>query len=268
MVYKSWRTERTSSRIKGINNKMKDLILITIWQIFLLLFLIKKDKNSGEKELFKNQHWKAFDVVITVLFIDALKFIFYYLSKIDSMHLLLRNNFYLFHLILFIFVIGLFKFKFKQSLKVLGFKKNDFKKSMGIGIVVALISYLIYHILYLSIGPSSYTLNVIEKLRTMNFSFYFMQYIITGIILVPVVEESISRGISYSPYRKKYGSKVAIILTSLLFASFHFEIGFISFFIIGILLGILYEKTESMVSPIVAHSVYSLLGILAMAYVL
>ena len=95
-----------------------------------------------------------------------------------------------------------------------------------------------------------------------------MLYIFTDIIFIPLVEEGFFRGILYSPYRKKYGSFKAIIITALFFSMSHLGVGVLPFIIGGVLKGALYEKTESLIAPIVAHSTYNLFTVLAIIYLL
>lgn len=103
---------------------MKNILSSALLQLFLLVFLLAKDKNDGEKELFRRQQWKPFDVlIIVVVGLNFFPILNSYL--IDSF--LFKNmvkNFCIPTLMQLIFLIIYFKFKLKQSIGILGFKMN------------------------------------------------------------------------------------------------------------------------------------------------
>ncbi|NIO44244.1 MAG: CPBP family intramembrane metalloprotease [Candidatus Aenigmarchaeota archaeon] len=248
---------------------MKNLITSFVLQLILLFLLLKEDRNDGEKELFKKQKWDASDVVIVVLSIGILNFLIVSLFKFQFLGEFLRKS-YLFYVPLFLFflIVILFRFKFRQNIRVLGFTKTNLKRNIFLGILVAAINLAISSIFYfLFAKPGTHALPVIGVLRNFKNISYYLPYffVLFSTILAPVVEESIFRGILYSPYRKKYGPTCAIIITSLFFATFHHR-GILHYFINGFFWGILYEKTESIVSSIVAHSIYNLIFFIVMLY--
>lgn len=81
-----------------------------------------------------------------------------------------------------------------------------------------------------------------------------------AIIVAPIVEEVIFRGLLYSPLYRKTGRYPAIILSSLIWTYGHsLEIypnitifGF-GIFIIGIILAWLYDRSGSLLTPIIVH---------------
>jgi membrane protease YdiL (CAAX protease family) len=73
--------------------------------------------------------------------------------------------------------------------------------------------------------------------------------------LAPVAEEVFFRGLLYNALRSRLTIPVAAGLQALLFAVVHQEIPFLAFsiFVIGFAAAILYEKTKSLVTPILLH---------------
>lgn len=71
-------------------------------------------------------------------------------------------------------------------------------------------------------------------------------------IFVPVVEEIIFRGILIERFGSKYGYKIAVILSSLLFGVLHMDIIGATFF--GVVLSILYLRTRSLLLPVLVHA--------------
>jgi len=71
-------------------------------------------------------------------------------------------------------------------------------------------------------------------------------------VFAPVVEEIIFRGIMIERFGAKYGYKIAVILSSLLFGVLHMDI--IGAFIFGIVLSVLYLRTRSLLLPVLIHA--------------
>ena len=82
------------------------------------------------------------------------------------------------------------------------------------------------------------------------------------IILVPVSEEVLFRGILY-PWIKNLGfPRLAIWGTSLVFAIVHFNMqGIPALFLLALILTLLYEKTGNLLAPIAAHSLFNALNL-------
>jgi membrane protease YdiL (CAAX protease family) len=81
---------------------------------------------------------------------------------------------------------------------------------------------------------------------------------IVSVLVGPIVEETIFRGFFYSTLRKKSGAILTIILSSIIFTLWHIGSGLkvgINIFLTGIILAYIYEKTESLIPPIIAHAI-------------
>ncbi|HUL37004.1 MAG TPA: type II CAAX endopeptidase family protein [Thermodesulfobacteriota bacterium] len=248
---------------------MKNLIFSWIVQLFLLLLLFKHDKNDGERELFKKQHWKSFDVAIFVLLVNTLPFLLaltlYILSRLNiNIHMPVTNiHTFAIYMALLVLLIVLFKFRFKKSVEALGIETNNVRRTILLGIFVGLISYLLIDGSYLLFWPKRYATEVARTIKTSGTSMDLPFYFLVAVLLGPVVEEVIYRGIFYSPYRKKYGPAKAIIITSVFFSMAHYAL---PSFLFSLLLAALYEKTESIIPPIIAHSIHNLLVILSVLF--
>lgn len=81
---------------------------------------------------------------------------------------------------------------------------------------------------------------------------------IVTIILAPVAEETLFRGVLY-PTIKQYGfPRAALWGTSALFALIHFNVAiFVPLLLLALLLVWLYEKTDNLLAPIVAHATFN-----------
>lgn len=107
---------------------------------------------------------------------------------------------------------------------------------------------------------------VIEELVTQN-PIVAIWLAILSIIVVAPAEEYLFRGVIQGRLRQTFSAPSAIIIASLLFGSLHFGnyVGSLStvlgwsFLIagVGVVFGVLYERTNTLTVPIIAHAVYN-----------
>lgn len=82
-------------------------------------------------------------------------------------------------------------------------------------------------------------------------------------LLAPVVEEVFIRVCILSSLQNRYGTIIALIISSLLFAILHFNfVQTLSALICGLILGLLYVYTGSVFSCILAHFLYNTISYL------
>lgn len=90
----------------------------------------------------------------------------------------------------------------------------------------------------------------------------YIQRIILFILMAPIIEEILFRGIIFRGFLKHYSLKNAIILSSLLFAIAHLNVWQgISAFILGIVYAWIYKKTKSLIPCIFSHALHNFLVI-------
>lgn len=79
--------------------------------------------------------------------------------------------------------------------------------------------------------------------------------LISAAIIAPIAEEIIMRGVILEGLLRKYSPWIAIVVSSLLFGIIHLNLPqFISATLGGIILGIVYFKTRSLILTIVGHA--------------
>lgn len=84
-------------------------------------------------------------------------------------------------------------------------------------------------------------------------------------ILAPVMEEILMRGFLLGGLAVNYGKVVALLISSLLFALLHFNmVQTLSALICGIILGLLYIRTDSLTCCIAAHTGYNMISCFTM----
>lgn len=121
------------------------------------------------------------------------------------------------------------------------------------------LSVFIYAISHISSNISIIFLDSIKKMGTMYdvpvFNYSLLIFLIRGIlvvIIVPVYEEIIYRGIILNNFKAKWGINKAILFSSFLFGVLHFHL-IIGAIIFSIFLSLLYFKTKSLYVVIFVH---------------
>lgn len=81
---------------------------------------------------------------------------------------------------------------------------------------------------------------------------------IVAILLAPVVEEMLFRGLLYPAIKQKGFPRVALWISSTAFALIHFNVTiFLPLMVLAMVLTWLYERTENLLAPIMAHAVFN-----------
>lgn len=84
---------------------------------------------------------------------------------------------------------------------------------------------------------------------------------IAALVLAPVVEELLFRGLLYPWLRMVTSSRTAVTVTTVLFALSHMNLlGFLPLVCFGLLLIWLYDTTDNLLAPIAAHFVFNLIN--------
>jgi membrane protease YdiL (CAAX protease family) len=82
-----------------------------------------------------------------------------------------------------------------------------------------------------------------------------------AILLAPVVEEMFFRGIVYPTVKQLGFPQLALWGTSLFFAAVHGNLAtFVPLLLLAVLLTLLYEKTDNLLAPIAAHSLFNIMN--------
>lgn len=89
--------------------------------------------------------------------------------------------------------------------------------------------------------------------------------ILTLVVMTPIVEEIVFRGLVFSRLKRGMKTPLAVLLSSLIFALMHGQLIWISYtFVVGILFAVIVEKTKSLNASILCHmalnSVSALVG--------
>jgi membrane protease YdiL (CAAX protease family) len=84
---------------------------------------------------------------------------------------------------------------------------------------------------------------------------------IIALLIAPLAEEVIFRGILYTALKQRTGLVLAALISSVLFAAIHFyPAGFLSLLFLSLAAVWLYERTRNLLAPILLHALFNTLN--------
>ncbi|MCS6862236.1 MAG: CPBP family glutamic-type intramembrane protease [Abditibacteriales bacterium] len=167
----------------------------------------------------------------------------------------------------------------RQSITALGLCRTHWRtwlwQGVGAGVVIfglgELIPYLTHHAL-LSVGISSDDLHLLGEqspqvklidsiLKSSVPMKVFAVFVIA--VVAPAGEEIFFRGFAYQGIRNRLGAKWGAVLSSLAFAALHTNLpAFVAYFVLGLVLVWLFQRTQSLTAPILAHGVNNFISVM------
>jgi membrane protease YdiL (CAAX protease family) len=100
-----------------------------------------------------------------------------------------------------------------------------------------------------------------QAVQTLRTASSWIQRLVGGvvtIVIAPLGEEVLFRGILYPTIKQAGFRRLALWATSLAFAAIHLNaVTFVPLLVLSVLLILLYEKTNNLLAPIAAHSVFN-----------
>jgi membrane protease YdiL (CAAX protease family) len=87
---------------------------------------------------------------------------------------------------------------------------------------------------------------------------------VIAVLLAPVSEELLFRGLLYSPLRRRYGRTAGVVISALIFSVVHPPVDMPAIFALGVVLALAYEHTGSLLAPLAAHAANNLYGMAAL----
>jgi len=86
-------------------------------------------------------------------------------------------------------------------------------------------------------------------------------------VVVPAGEEVYFRGVVYGGLRNRFGVKWSLLGSTLLFGAVHRQvIHFLPIALLGLVMAVLYERTQSLLPPLAVHAVNNIISVLARIY--
>ncbi|MEM9773477.1 MAG: type II CAAX endopeptidase family protein [Chloroflexota bacterium] len=128
--------------------------------------------------------------------------------------------------------------------------------AVGLGIAAAFIRMGIGYVLLEQFPALSEGAEALNELFTFEENWQMIAAGLLATLIVPFYEEVFFRGIIHNAIGNRLGMWGTILFSSFLFGVFHgFPIQIITAFLLGLVLGWLYEKSDNLWPPIICHTV-------------
>jgi len=164
--------------------------------------------------------------------------------------------------------------KYRHSITALGLSLVDMSHNVKQGVkrylitlpLIILAGYVV-NIVFSYYGITPEMQDVIQWVLDEKSSFVLVCLMFFGTIIAPIIEEILFRGFLLPALKKSLGGRYAIVVSAALFAAVHIDIfAFLQIFILGLLLGHLYEKTKTLTASIMVHITHNVLTLLFLLY--
>jgi len=250
----------------------------------------KLDKNIKINTTFRYVFFVFFIYLFISLIVGPIiiKNFTYFIYKTNTVAYSVLINLFLIFFILFFLFIYCFKANplvTKQIIKKKIINSSSISTDIILGIVSWLIAFpivsFISSILDISILVVFKTYKLPDQLAidfiksTASHPFYFTLAIFMIVIIAPILEEFLFRGVLQNFLKVYLKRPVAILLTSVIFAFFHYSyaqklsnitiLG--SLFVLACFLSFLYEKQNSLISPIFLHATFNAVSIINLIFI-
>jgi membrane protease YdiL (CAAX protease family) len=205
-------------------------------------------------------------------FISVL-FGFNILSNVEHRSLILFISLFI-NLLICTYILFIVRVQYHQSVTVLGLSAVNLSANMKQGVKryaitlpVIILAGFIINLISSYYGQTPEMQDVVRWVLEEKSLFILVSLIFFGIVIAPVIEEIMFRGFLQPALKNSIGSRYAIVVSASLFAAVHMDIfAFFQIFILGILLGYLYEKTQTLVAPVVVHILHNSLTLIFLLY--
>lgn len=235
----------------------------------MTFFSLNKIENEKAKHII-NVLIFIFSCFLTQVAITSLLVVFtHYVLKIDNFVNLYTYSFigYLPLIPIIIFFSKKWNIKSLPDLNPINFK---------IVIIILFTSIIIFLFNPIISEPFNYFKNatngkiLVSIPKNINLDFQFIFSFLSYVIVAPIIEEIIHRGMVFNYLKRIFKVKNAIIISSFLFAIIHFQFsgeGIIKL-IYGLVFCISYQKTKSLITPITFHILINLISHLTMEQII
>lgn len=164
--------------------------------------------------------------------------------------------------------------EYRQSVTALGLSLVNLSgnikqgvKRYAITLPVIILAGFVINLISSYYGQAPQMQEIVQWVLEEKSVFVLGSLIFFGVVVAPVMEEIMFRGFLQPALKNSLGRRYAITITASLFAAVHMDIfAFLQIFILGMLLGYLYEKTQTLVASIVVHILHNSLTLVFLLY--
>ncbi|MFN3532924.1 MAG: lysostaphin resistance A-like protein [Candidatus Brocadia sp.] len=209
---------------------------------------------------------------IIVRFVNTL-FDFDILSNVGPRSLILFISLFV-NLLICAYVLYIVCIQYRQSITALGLSVENISDNIKQGIKRYLITLpliilagFVINLISSYYGQTPEMQDVVRWVLEEKSLFILVCLIVFGIVIAPLIEEIMFRGFLQPALKNSLGRRYAIVASASLFAAVHMDIfAFFQIFILGMLLGYLYEKTQTLVASVMVHILHNSLTLVFLLY--
>lgn len=172
-----------------------------------------------------------------------------------------------------LFLAGLLIYRSLPLSSVFGWNRCSFPGALWRGVLALLAAYpllvLVQAMVYGAAGGEMAPQDVVQFLQGAETPRDRLAVLVMAVAVAPVAEEMIFRGYLYPIGKRHLGPFVSMVGTSLLFAVLHGHMASIpALFTLAMCLGLAYEKTGSLLVPMIMHAVFNTVSVVAILFLL
>ena len=172
-----------------------------------------------------------------------------------------------------VFLAGILVYRGISLVRTFGWDALGFVGSLGRALVCLLAAYpllmLVQAMVYGASGGNVAPQDVVEFLQSAKSPRDRAAILVMAIIVAPVAEEIIFRGYLYPVGKKYLGAFVSALVTAVLFAILHGHAASIpALFTLALCLALSYEKTGSLLVPMIMHAVFNAVSVVGILYLM
>jgi membrane protease YdiL (CAAX protease family) len=172
-----------------------------------------------------------------------------------------------------IFLLGLLVYRNIPPSGVFGLGGEKFFPVLGRALLALLAAYpvlmLVQSMVFGISGGNLQPQEVVEFLQNADTPRDRIAVMVMAVVVAPVAEEMIFRGYLYPAGKRYLGPFLSLGASSLLFAALHGHMASVpALFTLAICLGLAYEKTGTLLVPMVMHAVFNAVSVAAILFLL
>ena len=172
-----------------------------------------------------------------------------------------------------VFLVGTLVYRGISLGPAFGWEAMGFARALGRALVCLVAAYplllLVQAMVYGASGGNVAPQDVVEFLKSAESSRDRIAVLVMAIVVAPLAEELIFRGYLYPVGKKYLGSFFSAAFTAALFAVLHGHAASIpALFTLALCLALSYEKTGSLLVPMIMHAVFNAVSVAGILYLM
>ena len=172
-----------------------------------------------------------------------------------------------------IFILGVLVYRGQSLIRAAGLDALSFGSALGRALLCLGAAYpllmLVQAMVFGVSGGNVAPQDVVEFLQNAQFPRDRIAVLVMAVAVAPLAEETIFRGYLYPVGKKYFGAFLSAVITAALFAALHGHLASApALFTLALCLTLAYEKTGSLIVPMIMHAVFNAISIVGILYLM